>query len=96
MERTAAEPSRVVKALAEQHIIVDYRPGHVRVSPYFYNTIDEQIEIERGGRSVLMRAGVGWDSGIVGKLRLNLNLQPNPQPTPHNVPQKDHSPRFRR
>jgi kynureninase len=41
----AEEPSRVVKALAEQHIIVDYRPGHVRVSPYFYNTVDENARV---------------------------------------------------
>jgi PAS domain S-box-containing protein len=31
------------------------------------------LEIERGGRSVLMRAGVGWDPGIVGKLRLEMS-----------------------
>lgn len=38
----AEQPGAVVRALAEQKIIVDYRPGHVRVSPYFYNTLDEQ------------------------------------------------------
>jgi len=35
------DPSGAVKHLAEQGIIVDYRPGHVRVSPHFYNTTDE-------------------------------------------------------
>lgn len=44
----AEQPGAVVRALAEQKIIVDYRPGHVRVSPYFYNTPDEQqMIIER-------------------------------------------------
>ncbi|MGB1657648.1 MAG: aminotransferase class V-fold PLP-dependent enzyme, partial [Longimicrobiales bacterium] len=35
------DPSGAVKHLAEEGIIVDYRPGHVRVSPHFYNTTDE-------------------------------------------------------
>ena len=35
------EPKPIVAALAERGIIVDYRPGAVRVSPYFYNTIEE-------------------------------------------------------
>lgn len=30
-----------VKHLASHGIIVDYRPGHVRVSPHFYNTTEE-------------------------------------------------------
>jgi selenocysteine lyase/cysteine desulfurase len=38
----APDPAAVVRTLAEQRIIVDHRPGHVRVSPYFYNTVDEQ------------------------------------------------------
>ena len=36
-----ADPARAVKRLAEQGIIVDYRPGRLRVSAYFYNTEDE-------------------------------------------------------
>ena len=35
------EPEAIVESLARQDIIVDYRPGAVRVSPYFYNTADE-------------------------------------------------------
>jgi kynureninase len=35
------EPARAVERLAAQHIIVDARPGYVRVSPHFYNTRDE-------------------------------------------------------
>ncbi len=46
-ERTALvmvrhpEPPRAVAELAHQGIIVDHRPGHVRVSPHVYNTPDE-------------------------------------------------------
>jgi selenocysteine lyase/cysteine desulfurase len=35
------DPPAAVAYLAERGIIVDHRPGHVRVSPHFYNTIDE-------------------------------------------------------
>ncbi len=35
------DPRRAVAALAQQGIIVDSRPGAVRISPYFYNTIEE-------------------------------------------------------
>ena len=39
------EPAKVVAALRERHnIVVDHRPGRVRVSAYFYNT---SAEIER-------------------------------------------------
>lgn len=49
----AADPAAVVRALAEEHIIVDHRPGHVRVSPFFYNTADEQqILVDRLVRHV--------------------------------------------
>ncbi|HET9134703.1 MAG TPA: aminotransferase class V-fold PLP-dependent enzyme [Gemmatimonadales bacterium] len=37
----SADPRGDVARLAEQGFIVDARPGHVRVSPYFYNTADE-------------------------------------------------------
>ncbi|CAN5690287.1 aminotransferase class V-fold PLP-dependent enzyme [soil metagenome] len=36
-----ARPAHAVAELARQGIIVDHRPGHVRVSPHFYNTTDE-------------------------------------------------------
>jgi kynureninase len=32
------DPPGVVKALAERRIIIDHRPGAIRISPYFYNT----------------------------------------------------------
>jgi kynureninase len=34
-------PAGAVTALAEEGIIVDQRPGHVRVSPHVYNTPEE-------------------------------------------------------
>lgn len=36
-----ADPPEAVARLTERGIIVDHRPGHVRVSPHFYNTTDE-------------------------------------------------------
>ena len=35
------DPPAAVKALAAQGIVVDHRPGRVRVSPYYYNTAAE-------------------------------------------------------
>lgn len=35
------DPASVVKALAQRNIIVDFRPGIVRLSPYFYNTSED-------------------------------------------------------
>jgi kynureninase len=35
------DPAAAVASLADHDIIVDARPGHVRVSPHFYNTHDE-------------------------------------------------------
>ena len=36
-----ADPAGAVRHLAEQGVIVDYRPGFVRISPHFYNTEEE-------------------------------------------------------
>ena len=36
-----ADPASVVRRLAERDIIVDARPGALRLSPYFYNTPEE-------------------------------------------------------
>jgi len=48
-----AEPKPVVDALADDGIIVDFRPGIVRCSPAFYNTEDEvRLLIERLDRLV--------------------------------------------
>jgi selenocysteine lyase/cysteine desulfurase len=35
------DPPAAVRHLARQGVIVDHRPGFVRVSPHFYNTEDE-------------------------------------------------------
>ena len=35
------QPEEIVKALAARNIITDSRPGLLRISPYFYNTIEE-------------------------------------------------------
>jgi len=50
------DPAAVVAALRGRGVIVDYRPGLVRLSPYFYNTpedgeqvVRELIELERRG-----------------------------------------------
>jgi selenocysteine lyase/cysteine desulfurase len=45
------DPSGAVKHLAQNDVIVDYRPGYVRVSPHFYNTteeVDRCIEVLKG------------------------------------------------
>ncbi len=50
------DPAAVVAALARQDVIIDARPGVVRLSPYFYNTRDDcarvvaaLVELERAG-----------------------------------------------
>jgi kynureninase len=35
------DPAGLVKGLQERNVIVDYRPGAVRLSPYFYNSEEE-------------------------------------------------------
>jgi selenocysteine lyase/cysteine desulfurase len=38
-------PAKAVKVLAKERIIVDYRPGKLRVSPYFYNTTEDNVKL---------------------------------------------------
>lgn len=38
-------PNEIVKGLVARNIVTDYRPGLLRVSPYFYNTIEENAII---------------------------------------------------
>ena len=35
------DPAKATKVLAQERIIVDHRPGKLRVSPYFYNTPED-------------------------------------------------------
>jgi kynureninase len=43
-----ADPAAAVRRLAEAGIVTDSRPGHVRISPYFYNVPDDhRAAIER-------------------------------------------------
>ena len=53
----AGDPHAAVEHLERAGIIVDARPGHVRVSPHFYNTddevdrvVDELVKWRNGGR----------------------------------------------
>ena len=39
----AEDPHASVRRLAQERIIVDARPGHVRLSPYFYNIEDDYV-----------------------------------------------------
>ena len=35
------DPAGLVQGLKDRNVIIDYRPGAVRLSPYFYNTVEE-------------------------------------------------------
>jgi len=41
----SADAARDIRRLAAANIIVDARPGHVRVSPYFYNIPDDYLPL---------------------------------------------------
>jgi kynureninase len=44
----SADPTSDVRRLAQAGIVTDARPGHVRISPYFYNIMDDhRAAIER-------------------------------------------------
>ncbi len=40
----ADDPMGIARTLSERNIVVDKRPGAVRISPYFYN-VEEENEI---------------------------------------------------
>lgn len=50
-------PEELVAALAERGIIVDSRPGLLRISPHFYNTVDENQLIVAALAELLGRRG---------------------------------------
>jgi kynureninase len=39
----SAHPDADVARLAARRIVVDARPGHVRISPFFYNTVEDHV-----------------------------------------------------
>jgi selenocysteine lyase/cysteine desulfurase len=47
------EPRRIVSALAQRGVIVDSRPGAVRISPYFYNTLEENEAVIQALKNVI-------------------------------------------
>ncbi len=48
----ADDPAALVRGLRERAIITDYRPGFVRLSPYFYNTEDENTLVVQALREL--------------------------------------------
>ena len=38
-----SDPAAAVRHLAEGGVIADARPGHVRLSPFFYNVQDDHV-----------------------------------------------------
>jgi kynureninase len=51
----ADDPMSITHALADRRIIVDKRPGAVRISPYFYNTIEENEILVRSLDEIINR-----------------------------------------
>jgi kynureninase len=39
------QPEEIVSELVARNIIVDSRPGLLRISPYFYNTVEENATV---------------------------------------------------
>lgn len=50
-------PEEIVHALSERNIIVDSRPDRVRISPHFYNTIEENEIIVDAIADILRKRG---------------------------------------
>ena len=50
-------PAEIVEKLVARHFIVDHRPGLVRISPYFYNTIAENEAIVEEINHILAERG---------------------------------------
>ncbi|MEE9215960.1 MAG: aminotransferase class V-fold PLP-dependent enzyme, partial [Anaerolineales bacterium] len=49
----AEDPMGITRALAERNIIVDKRPGAVRISPYFYNREQENEIVVEAMREIV-------------------------------------------
>src|SRR5581483_7294837 len=50
-------PEEIVQGLAERGIIVDSRPGRLRISPHFYNTVEENEQIVSALDELLSKRG---------------------------------------
>jgi kynureninase len=50
-------PDQIVRALTERNIIIDFRPGLVRISPHFYNTVAENEAIIESIAEILRERG---------------------------------------
>jgi selenocysteine lyase/cysteine desulfurase len=48
-------PDEIVTGLKERNVIIDHRPGLVRVSPHFYNTVEENERVVAGIEEVLRK-----------------------------------------
>ena len=46
------DPQAAVRGLAHEGIIADARPGHVRLSPFFYNVQEALVKVDRHGKLV--------------------------------------------
>ena len=53
------QPQDIVKELVARHIITDSRPGLLRVSPYFYNTIEENAIVVDAIEEILRKRKKG-------------------------------------
>ena len=51
------QPEELVSALAERGIIVDSRPGRLRISPHFYNSVKENEQIVTALDELLSKRG---------------------------------------
>jgi kynureninase len=49
------QPQQVVKGLIDRNIVTDSRPGLLRISPYFYNTIEENAVVVDALAEILER-----------------------------------------
>jgi len=59
-------PDEIVSALTERGIVVDFRPGLLRISPHFYNTVEENAAIVAAIDEILRRRTVSLVPNIKG------------------------------
>ncbi|HEX6819130.1 MAG TPA: aminotransferase class V-fold PLP-dependent enzyme [Ktedonobacterales bacterium] len=61
------QPDEIVNALTERGIVVDYRPGLVRISPHFYNTVEENAAIVAAIDEILKHQTVSAVPDVKGR-----------------------------